>query len=63
MSVRIPLSQGKFATVDDCDADALLAWKWHANQSGSSPGTFYAAREWKRGRSVLMHRVILGVRE
>ena len=28
MSKRIPLTQGKFATVDDEDYDRLMQWKW-----------------------------------
>jgi len=63
---RIPLTQGKFALVDDADYDYLRQWKWYAQQSHR---TFYAGRnvvvrrtgninEYKR-RTEWMHRAIL----
>lgn len=57
MAKRIPLTQGKFAIVDDADYEWLNQWKWHfARQTG------YAARkDWSGGKPkyLLMHRVIL----
>lgn len=41
MSKRIPLTQGKFAIVDDEDYKRLLKHKWYANKIGN---TFYAGR-------------------
>jgi hypothetical protein len=43
---QIPLSQGKFALVDDEDYDYLMQWKWNFNAQG------YAVR------GVRMHRII-----
>lgn len=31
---QIPLTQGKFALVDDEDYDFLMQWKWHINKGG-----------------------------
>lgn len=52
---RIPLTQGKFAIVDDCDFELLSALKWQAWQDRKN-GVWYAIRTNAR-----MHRVILGV--
>jgi len=53
----IPLTQGKFALVDEADFEWLSQWTWHAHSRG------YAARnsglrEGKR-RKILMHREIV----
>lgn len=59
----IPLTQGKFAQVDDEDYDFLMQWKWQAVKDCK---TYYAKRNLsvsenhKRG-TLLMHRVILGI--
>ena len=50
--IQIPLTQGKTATVDDCDAD-LLEQKWYCSKGG------YAARRKDDHTSYKMHRVIL----
>ncbi len=64
---QIPLTQGKFALVDDEMFDYLSNWKWFAVKAGG--GYFYAARksliknsngELVR-RNLFMHRVITGV--
>lgn len=51
----IPLSQGKFATVDAEDYENIKQWKWHFS-------TGYAKRTvWHEGKSrtVYMHRIIV----
>jgi len=60
---EIPLSQGKFALVDDEDFDFLMQWKWHFFKTGNS---LYAGRGKhlgyfngkKKGTTILMHREI-----
>ena len=41
MSKQIPLTQGKFAIVDDADFERVNQFKWCAKKGGN---TFYAAR-------------------
>lgn len=50
MSIKIPLTKGLVAIVDDIDAD-LAELKWHVGGPG------YAVRMSKR-KAILMHRVI-----
>ena len=57
MTRMIPLTQGKHAIVDDDDFEWLNQWKWYALKTAN---TYYAARK-VRGRTVLMHRVVLGL--
>lgn len=56
----IPLTQGKFAQVDDEDYDFLMQWKWHLLKSHKH---CYAARKAKTENGkrgvILMHRVVL----
>lgn len=59
---KIPLSQGKFALVDDADFEVLSAFKWSVYNDNH---TFYAKRTVPRDASgkykvILMHREILG---
>lgn len=54
---RIPLSQGKFALVDDADFERLAAFKWHLDAQG------YAARnihlESGARTIITMHRAVI----
>ncbi len=60
---HIPLTQGKFAIVDDEDYEYLTQWKWIVKMNS---GIAYAGR-WitcvtngtKRRTAILMHRVIM----
>jgi hypothetical protein len=52
MSKLIPLTQGKFAIVDNADFDWLNQWKWYAVKSYN---TWYA----RRFSSIPMHRQIM----
>jgi hypothetical protein len=56
---RIPLSQGRFALVDDEDYDWLMTWRWYANKDYN---TFYATAsrsECEGGNLIYMHRLLL----
>lgn len=63
MSKQIPLTQGKFAIVDDEDYDWLMQWKWCAAKQNN--GDFYAIRRTSRKpikrKTIYMHRQILNV--
>jgi hypothetical protein len=61
----IPLTQGKFALVDDEDYDYLIQWKWFATRYDRQDGekTFYAARAKNTIGILYMHKVILSVRD
>ena len=55
----IPLTQGKFAIVDDEDYDWLMTWKWCAVKQGH---TFYAYTNTPRsqGKTLIgMHRFLM----
>lgn len=57
----IPLTQGKFAMVDDVWFDYLNQWKWCYHKSRGDNG--YAERgQWKDGKldHIKMHRVVMG---
>ena len=61
MSKLIPLTQGKFAIVDDEDFEWLMQWKWQALPKPN--GRFYAIRTvynpaTKKYTSVSMHRLV-----
>ena len=56
---QIPLTQGKFALVDDADFNYLNQWKWYAKKGVD---TFYAKRDQYINRKrnfIWMHRLIL----
>ena len=58
MTKQIPLTQGKFAIVDDEDYERITRWKWCAGKGGD---TFYATRcPGKRNTTIAMHRLIIG---
>ena len=59
---KIPLSQGKFALVDDEDYDWLSQWKWSLKKAGTK---VYAFRQRRKSEETLglpctvyMHRVL-----
>ena len=52
---RIPLTQDKFALVDDEDYEYLMQWKWCAIRGRHR---WYAMRK-SGARTLLMHRVVL----
>ena len=59
MTKQIPLTQDKFATVDDDMFVYLMQWNWYAHKQRN---TFYAVRNEYKGTKrtlVKMHRVII----
>lgn len=58
MGVRVPLTRGMFALVDDGDAERVLAFKWCATRGVGWDG-FYAVRTDQKRRTVLLHRFVL----
>lgn len=60
---QIPLTQGKFAIVDDEYYEYLMQWKWYARKDEN---TYYAVR-WimQNGKGIIqrMHRLILGLKK
>ncbi len=60
---QIPLTQGKFAIVDDCDYEWLIQWNWCA---AKGKYCWYAMRGTNKNgkpKTIRMHRVILGLRD
>lgn len=65
MTVRIPLSKGKIALLDDADAALVAGYRWCATDQGG--GRWYAVAHVPRsgasghgGRTIYMHRLIFG---
>ncbi len=56
---KIPLTQGKYALVDDEDYDYLNQWKWYAAKGNSTYYAFRGTKTKKGQRTVRMHRVIM----
>lgn len=56
---KIPLSQGKFALVDDDDYDFIMQWKWCFN-TGYAVRSQHICMVGKKDKSkmILMHRVV-----
>lgn len=55
---KIPLTQGKFTIVDDCDYEFLMQWKWYYHKSRSEEQG-YVAHRINKTKIIWMHRVIL----
>lgn len=54
----IPLTQGKFAIVDEEDYSFLMQWKWCYSKAGKCGTYGYATRRLNKSK-IKMHRVIL----
>ena len=59
---HIPLTQGKFAIVDDEDYEWLSRHKWYAQWSRYT-NSFYAVRRPSKQRLIYMSREILGLKK
>ncbi len=59
-SCFVPLTQGKYAVIDEVDQGRVMKHKWHARHDGNG---HYAARKIRRGGKphvLYLHRFILG---
>lgn len=56
MAVEIPISGGLFALVDESDAEDLARFKWAIQRTSTN---VYAVCS-QRGRTIMMHRQIMG---
>ncbi len=57
---KIPLTQGKFALVDDEDYDFLMQWKWcYAKDKNAGYAVRSSTKKEGYKRTILMHREIL----
>ncbi len=57
---HIPLTQGKFAVVDDEDYDWLMQWKWFAvKRKGGFVAVRNSSRTQGKRKKILMHRLIM----
>lgn len=59
MAKLIPLTQGKFAVVDDADFEWLSGWKWHTVRKGRTHRAARNIRVKGKAEIVYMHRMIL----
>lgn len=57
--VEIPLTQGLYTLISPQDETAVRAYRWYAHRAG---GKVYAASN-VNGRSLYLHRFLLGVKE
>lgn len=55
---KIPLTQGKFAIVDDDKYQYLMQWRWHTHRKGN---LFYVCRK-ENEELIYMHRQILNAK-
>jgi len=58
VTVKIPLTRGKFALVDDEDAELFFDQKWQASRGNQKSEKFYATRQIKR-KTIYMHRIVI----
>jgi hypothetical protein len=59
MTKSIPLTQGKFAIVDDGDYEYLNQWKWYATLDHHTHTYYAMRREYPSRKSIMMHREIM----
>ena len=55
----IPLSQNKFAVIDDEDYALVTKYRWHFSKVSKEYGRAKASLG-RRGRAISMHRLIMG---
>lgn len=56
---KIPLTQDKFATVDDIDYGFLMQWKWYFKGKGYAVRNSRESDKLDKPKTIRMHRVIL----
>jgi hypothetical protein len=55
VTVRIPLTQGKFALIDEADFERASQFRWCAARTG----TIWYAQSWQNGRTMYLHRYLM----
>lgn len=60
---RIPLTEGRFALVDDCDYDALNKHKWHYSAVGYARRVLRVSECGYLNGRLYMHRAILNAQK
>lgn len=55
---KIPLTQDKFATVDDIDYEFLMQWKWCFHEGYAKRGS-HKSDKLNKQKLIFMHRVVL----
>ena len=61
---KVPLTKGYMAIVDDADYELVSRYKWQANEQRRKDGSIkivYAQGHLPGNKSLLMHRLILGL--
>ena len=58
---RVPLTQGKFAIVDDEDYERVIKNRWYLAVRGKIRKINYAACSAPGGKTLLMHRLIMNI--
>lgn len=53
----IPLSRGKWATIDTSDFEVVANYSWSVGDQG---GGFFYARAWVDGKKTFLHRLLMG---
>ena len=54
--IKIPLTRGEFALIDEQDYDLISQHRWYAVKT---PHSYYAATSFKHTHKIYMHRIIL----
>lgn len=56
-TIKIPLSKGRFATIDAADWDRVKAYKWNVDSDGYA----YSSQPKEKGGNIMLHRFLLNL--